>query len=268
MEHHFNVDVAREVGVNAATILNHIIWWCQKNAANGRGIHDGRVWTYNTAKAMSEIFPYLTENQVRTATKKLVDAGLVVTGDYSENRYARPIYYSPTEKALRICGATIPDFDDPVIGENETRDEDSPNTLYRTDIDTDTDTDKEAVGRKRKRFTPPTLQECRVYAREKCKDVDADRFFDYYSEGGWHDAKGNPVRNWKQKMLTWSRHESPSRERATEKEPDLVRLPYGMLPPSMVKTDEEIDAMMEFQRIAYYGNAKTYQRRWEESHAV
>lgn len=268
MEHHFNIDVAREVGVNAATILNHIIWWCQKNAANGRGIHDGRVWTYNTAKAMSEIFPYLTESQVRTATKKLVDAGLVVTGDYSENRYSRPLYYSPTEKALEICGATLPDISNPVVRKNESRGEETQNTLYRTDIDTDTDTDGEAVGRKRKRFTPPTLQECRDYAREKCPSVDADRFFAYYSEGGWHDAKGNPVRNWKQKMITWSRHESPSGERATKKEQDLVKLPYGMLPPSMVKTDEEIAEMMEFQRIAYYGNAKTYQRQWEESHAV
>lgn len=140
-------------------------------------------------------------------------------------------------------------------------------TYTKTSGETSLETSGRERG-KRKRFTPPTLQECRDYAREKCPSVDADRFFDYYSEGGWHDAKGNPVRNWKQKMLTWSRHESSPVERVTKREPDLVRLPYGMLPPSMVKTDEEIAEMMEFQRIAYYGNAKTYQRQWEESHAV
>lgn len=212
MEHHFNIEAAKEVGVNAATILNHIIWWCQKNAADGRNYHDGRVWTYNTAKSMTEIFPYLTENQVRTATKKLVDAGLVITGDYSENRYARPLYYSPTDRALEICGASMPDIDSSVIEKNEEREEEKPSTLYRAVIEADTESDREAVSRKRKRFTPPTRQECIDYAREKHPSVDGGRFWDYYTEGDWHDSGGKPVKSWKQKMITWDRHQQPKRE--------------------------------------------------------
>ena len=30
-----------------------------------------------------------------------------------------------------------------------------------------------------------------------------DEFFRYYEAGNWYDKKGEPVLNWKQKLLTW-----------------------------------------------------------------
>lgn len=147
-----------------------------------------------------------------------------------------------------------------------------PNAGSETYTKTSRETSIETSGRetvKRKRFTPPTLQEVEDYVREKGLNVDPKRFWDYYDAMDWHDKDGKQVKRWKGKAIMWDSTDSKRAGKAKpEKEPELVRLPYGMLPPSMVKTDEEIDAMMEFQRIAYYGNAKTYQRQWEESHAV
>lgn len=141
MEHHFNVEAAKIVGVNAATILNHMIWWCQKNSASGTNVHDGRAWTYNTAASLSEIFPYLTENQVRTAIKKLIDSGLLMKGDYSANRYARPNYYAPTDRALEICDATMPDLSESEAGKNRSRQTKKPVSNICTVKDTVTETD-------------------------------------------------------------------------------------------------------------------------------
>ncbi len=62
-------------------------------------------------------------------------------------------------------------------------------------------------GKKRQRFKPPTLEEVKAYISEKNLNVDAQRFFDYFEAGDWHDSKGNPVRNWKQKIITWAKHE-------------------------------------------------------------
>lgn len=56
-----------------------------------------------------------------------------------------------------------------------------------------------------KRFTPPKLEEVEAYVKERSSSVDAKRFWEYYEAGGWKDSKGNPVRNWKQKLLTWER---------------------------------------------------------------
>lgn len=75
-------------------------------------------------------------------------------------------------------------------------------------------------GRKRtSRFTPPTLEEVRKYAWEHCTKVDPDHFYEYFSEPNdkgetWIDSKGNKVRNWKQKMLTWEKMESNSTQKA------------------------------------------------------
>ena len=62
---------------------------------------------------------------------------------------------------------------------------------------------KESREKKRKRFVPPTLDEVKAYCKERNNNVDAQRFFDYYEQGGWKDSKGNPVKNWKQKLITW-----------------------------------------------------------------
>ena len=56
-----------------------------------------------------------------------------------------------------------------------------------------------------KRFVKPTLDEVKAYCQERGNNVDAKAFFDYYETGNWKDAKGKPVRNWKQKVITWER---------------------------------------------------------------
>jgi hypothetical protein len=52
-------------------------------------------------------------------------------------------------------------------------------------------------------FTPPTLEEVEAYCKSRNNNVDAKRFFDYFDASDWVDGKGNKVRNWKQKVITW-----------------------------------------------------------------
>lgn len=94
--HSFDPEIADQVGVTAAVIYQNIVWWCEKNAANEKHIHEGRAWTYNSLKAFKELFWYLTENQIRTALKKLEDAGLLLAGNFNEIGYDRTKWYSPS----------------------------------------------------------------------------------------------------------------------------------------------------------------------------
>lgn len=57
-----------------------------------------------------------------------------------------------------------------------------------------------------KSFTPPTLEEVEQYIQEKELAVDAKSFIDYFEAGAWHDSKGKPVKNWKQKLQTWNKY--------------------------------------------------------------
>ena len=55
----------------------------------------------------------------------------------------------------------------------------------------------------KKKIVPPTLDEVKDYCKQRKNSVDAQKFFDYFEASGWVDSKGNPVRNWKQKIITW-----------------------------------------------------------------
>lgn len=61
--------------------------------------------------------------------------------------------------------------------------------------------------RANQKFTPPTLDEVNDYVLEKKLHVSSKKFWEYYDAGAWKDANGNPVRNWKQKLLTWESRE-------------------------------------------------------------
>lgn len=66
----------------------------------------------------------------------------------------------------------------------------------------------ESGKRTKVKFVPPTLEEVEAYAASRQSTVDPRRFFEYFNtpdaQGrSWRDSKGNPVKNWKQKFLTW-----------------------------------------------------------------
>lgn len=70
--------------------------------------------------------------------------------------------------------------------------------------------------KKRGRFTPPTLEEVKAYCEERKSPVDPVRFYEYFQTGGWKDSKGNPVRNWKQKLITWEKHADQPQKRQNQ----------------------------------------------------
>ena len=102
MEHHFNVELAKEYGILEAVLLNNLQFWIEKNRANGTNFHDGHYWTYNSAKAFSELFPYASQKQIRKALQNLIGEGIIQTGNYNKNPYDRTLWYSFTEKGNRI----------------------------------------------------------------------------------------------------------------------------------------------------------------------
>ena len=92
--HSFDPEIAGRVGLNAAVIFQNITFWIEKNQANRRNLRDGRYWTYNSISAFGQLFPYLSEKQIRTALEKLVSAELIIKGNFSDDRYDRTCWYA------------------------------------------------------------------------------------------------------------------------------------------------------------------------------
>ena len=101
MHHYFNTEIAKEVGVNAAVILENIAHWVLKNKANDKNFYDGHYWTYNSRKAMTALFPYLSEKQVRYALDALRKADMVLTGNYNKSSYDRTLWYTVSDSCAK-----------------------------------------------------------------------------------------------------------------------------------------------------------------------
>lgn len=102
MEHSFDINIAKEYGIQAAVLLKNIYFWIEKSKANEMNFFDGYYWTYNSKKAFSDLFPYMTERQIDYALKKLIEEGILITGNYNKMAYDRTLWYAITKKGYSI----------------------------------------------------------------------------------------------------------------------------------------------------------------------
>lgn len=102
MTHSFDSEVAEKYGILEAVLLNNIYYWIEKNRANEQNFYDGTYWTYNSTRAFNELFPYVSERQIKNALKHLREEEVIITGNYNENAYDRTLWYALSEKGLSI----------------------------------------------------------------------------------------------------------------------------------------------------------------------
>lgn len=93
MTYIFDTEIAARFGVNEAILIQNFIYWIQHNEANEKHFKEGRFWTYNTAEALAKLFPFWTVNQVRHLLGKLVDAGVLVKGNFNLAKTDRTLWY-------------------------------------------------------------------------------------------------------------------------------------------------------------------------------
>ena len=203
MEHSFDVDIAKRYGIHAAILLKNIYFWIEKNRANDTNFYDGYYWTFNSKKAFAELFPYMNARQVDYALQKLIDDKLIITGNYNKVAYDRTLWYAITKKGYSILQNCEMESTKKENG-NDNGVEPIPDS--KPDCKPHRKPNKKKGKQTAKQFVPPTLEEVKAYCAERGNKVDAQFFFDFFDASGWIDSKGNPVRSWKQKILTWESH--------------------------------------------------------------
>ena len=85
-----------------------------------------------------------------------------------------------------------------------------------TDIDKEEDLEIEKENKsvnsgKSTRFTPPTLADVQAYCTERCNNIDAERFIDFYTCKNWMVGK-NKMKDWKAAVRNWERTEPKKSE--------------------------------------------------------
>ena len=98
MTHQFEVELAKGLGIEEAVLIDKFVGWIQYNRANNKNYFDGRTWTFNSAKAYADIFPYMTESKIKRVIARLVELGIITKGNYNENQYDRTNWYAFTDE--------------------------------------------------------------------------------------------------------------------------------------------------------------------------
>lgn len=196
MKHLFDVDIAVKYGVNAAVLLENIGYWIKQNEANETNYFDGNYWTYNSRRAYKELFPYMSERQIYNALEKLINDGLLVTGNYNKLAYDRTLWYALTQKGKCILHFDTMDYTKMSNGNSE-------NVTPIPDINTN---NKPTINtNNNKRFQPPTIEEVKAYCFERKNNVDPERFINYYTSNGWQVGK-HKMKDWKAAVRTWEKN--------------------------------------------------------------
>lgn len=162
----------------------------------------------NPVYLKSTLFPY--EEGIRSAdidkTLSEISSNMsVIFYSCDGSSYYSLYNWNIWQKIDRPSQSKIPDYDEKmtrlfVDNSSNTRRGVSPNKKGKEDNKNKNKKIKE------KEFVPPTIDEIQKYVLEKKLLVDYQFFYNYFTEGNWIDSKGNKVKNWKQKILTWSKH--------------------------------------------------------------
>ena len=96
--HSFNTKIAKKLGMVEAVLLHNIQFWIKKSKANNKHFYKNKYWTYNSAKAFSELFDYLSDRQISRALKSLVDDGWLIKDNFNTNPFDRTSWYALSDK--------------------------------------------------------------------------------------------------------------------------------------------------------------------------
>ena len=135
------------------------------------------------------------------------DSGVIVIKHWRMHNTLRKDRYTPTsfQEELQMLG--IKDNGAYTLGCQTVAERLPQNSIDKISIEENSEDIKP-----QKRFVKPTLDEIKAYCQERGNNVDAKAFFDYYDTGNWKDAKGKPVKNWKQKVITWERSDGNGKD--------------------------------------------------------
>jgi len=226
--YHFETEDADLYGVECAIVLYNIRFWILKNIANKKHFHDELYWTYNSAKAFEELFPFWNWQKIGRLLRKLEDAGAIRSGNYNKAGFDKTKWYSiPNTRCLYLNNGAFnserpipdnkPDSKQHILSAVAEGGLEKPTSPSQAQNNSNPQPSQGAIAtaplppkKKKREFRAPTVEEVEAYvvdwAKRKDKDVVAakvqgEKGRAYYDNLDWSDSRGTKVKAWKQKIV-------------------------------------------------------------------
>ena len=94
MEYSFDINLAKKYGVNESIMIKNFQYWIKKNKTNKNNHHEGRTWTFNSAVAFQELFPFWSIGQINRILRSLIRQEVLMSGNFSKVAYDRTKWYA------------------------------------------------------------------------------------------------------------------------------------------------------------------------------
>lgn len=75
--HYFEKEIATKYGIACAVLYQHIKNMCKRNKGNKKFEFNQKTWMFCTMSKLRQIFPYLSENKIKTSLKTLEEEKLI-----------------------------------------------------------------------------------------------------------------------------------------------------------------------------------------------
>lgn len=97
----YSLPLALELkSADLATIVQFFINVISKHKRHGRNQIQGRTWNFCTIKDLVEAFPLLTVKMMRNRISRLVNLGILITGNFNKKKYDRTLWYAFADESL------------------------------------------------------------------------------------------------------------------------------------------------------------------------
>ena len=154
----------------------------------------------------SRLYPLkdVTPRQVEDALKALVSADLITLYEVDGKPYLQMKTWEKHQQ-VRAKKSKYPSPDEGICNQMISNDIKCPRNPIQSN--TESNTNPNTKGEPQKRFTPPTVDEVRVYCKERNNGIDAEYFCAYYGKQNWKLSNGQKMTNWKMAVITWEKRD-------------------------------------------------------------
>lgn len=92
--HSFSVAIAILIGIEKAIILKDMRGICIHNMSNGKHVHGGRAWMFNSARALAEKYPYMSQRSIARWLDEMERDKWIESANFNNQGFDRTKWYS------------------------------------------------------------------------------------------------------------------------------------------------------------------------------
>lgn len=97
MVYTFHSQIAQRFGINTAIIAEYIWETIKNTSVCNQKEFAGRIWMRSSYKMFNVVFPFLSVRCISSAIKILIKKGILVRGEFNQNRFDRTTWYTFTQ---------------------------------------------------------------------------------------------------------------------------------------------------------------------------